>query len=657
MQLGRKTYTFGGLLLAVVLLFAVNIASNSLLTASRVDLTENRLYTLTQGTKNILQNLDEPITLRLFLSRDQITRLPGLNSYARRISELLREYERRGAGKLKLRIVDPEPFSEEEDRAVAYGLRGVSMDDGASVLYFGLVGTGATDQEEVIPFFSQSREEFLEYDLTKMVYQLSNPKQKVVGLLSGLPIDGTMPMPGQPMSPQSMARPWAVVQQIRQLFEVETVPTDAEKIPDEVDVLMVIHPKDLSRLTRYAIDQFVLAGGRALVFVDPNSESDRSGPAMLGGGIPGSSDLPELFKQWGIQRVTAKVAGDLQTAEQVRFSNQGRAAVAEYPVWMNLQPTQFNADDVVTGQLGNLVFATPGILEMQETVGITVTPLIQTTPSAMQIDASQLRFVEDPRVLLRQYQPGGKPLMLAARISGNAKTAFPEGKPEPDPQPSDETPGQTPEGEEGDATADADPRPHLSESVEDINLIVVADTDLLNDRFWVQTQNLLGTQIHIPTAANGSFVINALDSLVGSNDLISVRSRGQYSRPFIKVAEIQEKAELQFRQKEQELLNRLRETEEKLVEIENRKQGDDSVILNDAQKSEIEQFRSEKIRIRKELRGVRHELHKNIERLEGWTKFINIGLMPILIGLGGVLIGLYQAKRRKARKNIHAHAQ
>jgi ABC-type uncharacterized transport system involved in gliding motility auxiliary subunit len=363
--------------------------------------------------------------------------------------------------------------------------------------------------------------------------------------------------------------------------------------------------------------------------------------------------MPVLLKQWRVQRVPAKVAADLQLAEQVRFASDGRAAVADYPVWMNVPPSQYSPDDIVTGQLGNVVFATAGVLEIQDGEEPDVTPLIQTTENAMQVDASLLRFLEDPTVLLREYQPGGIPLVLAARISGRSKTAFPDGPP---PQPEANTKGSSEDNAPADQTPagsdDPETKPHLAESNGDINVIVVADTDMLNDRFWVQTQNLLGTQLHIPTAANGTFVINALESLVGSSDLISVRSRGQYSRPFTKVAEIQQDAELKFRQKERELLDRLSATEAKLAELETRKQDDDALILNDAQLQEIENFRQERVRIRKELRAVRHELHKNIAGLETWTKFLNIGLMPILIGFGGVLIGLYHRKHYHVRAEV-----
>ena len=652
MSKNKYWLTWGGLVLAVVLLFAVNVFSNAAFTSARVDLTENSLFTLTEGTKNILKNLEEPITLRLFLSQKQATRLPGITTYTQRVREMLREYERQAQGQINLYLIDPEPFSEEEDRAVGYGVRGVPLDDGGTQFYFGLAGTNSTDDEQVIPFFSLDREQLLEHDLTKMVFQLSNTEARRIGLLSTLPLDGGMPTM-QAMS-QGMPQPWVVLEQMRQLFTVTTIDTDVRVIPDDIAVLMIVHPKQLPNSTLYAIDQFVLRGGRVLVFVDPNAELDRD-PGMMGmGAPPGSSDLEPLFKAWGVELVDAKVAGDLSIAQRVRYGQAQNQGVVDYPVWMSVPVEQNNPDDVVTAQLGNLVFASAGILNDLQQDGVTVNPLVQTTPNAAQFDVAQLRFITDPTVLLSGYQPGGSELNLAVRISGKVETAFKDGAP-PVEQVQDEQSG----GDESapvETEAEVTLPPHRDESSDDVNLIVVADTDMLGDEFWVQAQNFLGTRLFIPSAANGDFVINALDSLSGSNDLISVRSRGQFSRPFTKVAQIQQAAEIKFRQKEQELLLSLQETESKLIELEKGNQNEQQLILSVEQEQEIARFREEKIRIRRDLRDVRHQLHQDIERLEGVTKFFNIGFMPLLVGISGVLIGVSQSRRRRrmARKKRDA---
>ena len=633
-----RLLTGSGLAVAVVLFFTVNVLSHVAFRSARFDLTEQRLYTLTEGSRNILQGLDEPVTLRVYLSKKLAVELPGIQGYTNRVLELVQEYEQAAGGNLILHVIDPEPFSEEEDRAVGYGLRGVPLDQGNTQFYFGLVGTNATDDQELIPFFQQSREEFLEYDLTKLVYRLGNPKQKVVGLLSTLPVDGGPQMPF-PQAPGGSA-PWMIMDSIRELMEVKVLDKAVTEIPEAVDVLMVVHPKQLGEPTLYAIDQFVLRGGRAVVFVDPHSEADRVLPNPqnpMGMQAPRNSDLGRVFDAWGIELVDEKVVGDLPLAKKVNFQKQSRMMVADYPVWIDLTPRQLNAEDVVTAKLPNLTMASAGVLRKKEGSATEWTPLVETDEQAMQIDAARLRMMPDVEGLLRDYRPEGEPLTLAARLTGKVKTAFPDGRPE--------AADADPSGNPGADKASKQP-PHLAESADPINVIVVADTDMLQDRFWVQVQNFLGQRIGIPTSANNDFVTNALDNLTGSHDLISVRNRGSFSRPFTLVRAIQQEAEMQFRQKEQVLQQRLKETERKIQELQSRKEDQTTVILSTEQEAALDGFRQELVATRKELRNVQHELQKNIESLENVVKFLNIGLMPLAIAVGGVVFSAYTMRRR-----------
>ncbi len=639
-----RLLTGSGLAVAVVLFFTVNVLSHVAFRSARFDLTEQRLYTLTEGSRNILRGLDEPVTLRLYLSKKLAVELPGIQGYTNRVLELVQEYEQAAAGNLILHVIDPEPFSEEEDRAVGYGLRGVPLDAGNVQFYFGLVGTNATDDRELIPFFQQSREEFLEYDLTKLVYRLGNPKQKVVGLLSTLPMDGGPQMPF-PQAPGSA--PWMIMDSIRELMEVKVLDKAVTDIPEDVDVLMVVHPKQLGDPTLYAIDQFVLRGGRAVVFVDPHSEADRVLPNPqnpMGMQAPRNSDLGRVFDAWGIELVNGKVVGDLPLAKKVNFQKQSRMMVADYPVWIDLAPRQLNAEDVMTAKLPNLTMASAGILRKKEDSAIEWTPLVETDDQAMQIDAARLQFMPDIEGILRAYRPEGETLVLAARLTGKVKTAFPDGRPEAADSEEKE------QGAPGDDKKTKQP-PHLAESADPINVIVVADTDMLQDRFWVQVQNFLGQRIGIPTSANNDFVTNALDNLTGSHDLISVRNRGSFSRPFTLVRAIQQEAEMQFRQKEQVLQQRLKETERKIQELQSGKEDQTTVILSAEQEAALDGFRQELVATRKELRNVQHELQKNIESLENVVKFLNIGLVPLVIAGGGVVFSAYTMRRR-----IRGHA-
>ena len=633
-----KILTTSGLLIAIALLLAVNIISDKTLKTARLDLTENQLYTLSEGSKNILKNLEEPVTLRFFLSQKLATSLPGINSYTIRVRELLEEYQRAAGNNIKLQIVDPEPFSEAEDQAEGYGLQGVPVDSSNTMFYFGLAATSSTDDEESIPFFTPNRAEFLEYDLTKLIYQLANPKQKVVGLMSSLPIQGNTKASLFPT--QNAVEPWMIVDHLKQLFEVQNVETDVEVIPDDVDILMIVHPKDFSDSTLYAIDQFVLKGGRVIVFADPYSEAyvpptDPKNPfaAMQ---APRNSDLSKLFDAWGLEIASDKVVGNLRTAQKVQVKKANRATVITYPVWMDLDGEQyFNTEDIITGKLGNIVLATPGAIVEKGDVETEIIPLIVSGEKSMQIETSKLGFFAEPENLVREFKPEVK-FTLAARITGKVKTAFPDGKPKDNESDESEISDQP----ESDSQ-------HLTESVESINLIVVADTDLLEDKFWVQVQNIFGQRVALPHAANATLVSNALDNLSGSNDLISVRNRGNFARSFTLVEEIQQEAEQQFREKEKELQARLQEADQKIRDLQKQKQKGNELMLSVQQEQEIDRFRAEKIKIRKELRNVQHELQKNIESLETQMKFINIGLMPLLIGFVGISLGFLSRRQRK----------
>jgi ABC-type uncharacterized transport system involved in gliding motility auxiliary subunit len=633
-----------GLVVGLILLFAINILSSETLTSARADLTQGRIYTLSKGTQNVLSKIEEPITLRLYLSKKLATRLPEFTSYAVRVEDLLREYQREAGGNIRLQVIDPEPFSREEDRAVGYGLRAAPVNNREDMFFFGLVGTNSVDDEEIIPFFTREREEFLEYDVTKLIHNLNEVKQPVVSLLSSLPVEGTGPRAAlRGLS----APPWMVVEQMKQLFEVRSLDASTESVPGDTDVLVLVHPKNLSERMLYAIDQFVLRGGRVLAFVDANAEAEQ-GVNMGGFAMPARSrrsELDRLLEAWGVVLENDKIIGDLELAARVRMDRDGRELTFDYPVWFTVQPAQMNQDDIVTRQLGNLSLGTPGSLVPAAGAGTTFSPLIHTTRGAAVFSPDQVALTEDPQNLLRSYRPEDRTFTLAARISGKVETAFPDGKPR----------SETAEGKSEEKTTETDSgneaagpgEPPLRESESEVNIVVVADTDLLQDQFWVAVQDFLGTRIAVPTAANGTFVVNAVDNLAGSGDLISVRNRGSFVRPFERVNEIREQAELRFRQKEQELIDRLERTERRLVELEESRQSDDEMVLTPAQQQELMEFRQERLRIRKDLRDVRHRLRREIESLEDWLKFVNIALVPIFVALSGVGVAIWRARRRQ----------
>lgn len=641
--MNKKVLTGSGLIMAAVLFGVFNMVSNAAFSTTRFDLTEHGLYTLSEGTKNVLKSLREPITLRFYLSKALANGLPGIKSYATRVQEMLEEYAQVAGDQLFLEVIDPEPFSEEEDRAVAFGLQGIPLDGGSTQFYFGLAGTSSTDELEVISFFQPEREEFLEYDLTKMVHTLANPRKKVLGLLSTLPIDGSGGMPF--MAQQGGSQPWLILSHIEQMFEVKKIEPTAAAIPEEISVLMIVHPKSLSEATLYAIDQYVLRGGHAMIFVDPLAESDSGGGNPMnpmGGGGPRNSDMPSLFAAWGLELVKGQVLGDLPLAKKVQVQQQNRLQVVDYPVWIDFRQEHFSDKDIVTAQVPSITVASAGIIRKKGETGTTVEPLIQSDEAAMQIEASRLSVMPDVSGLLNSYRPEGEKFIVAARVTGKVKTAFPEGKPKAAAN-SSENPDMASE-------AETQTKDHLTESNDSINVIVVADSDILQDRFWVQVQNFFGQRIGIPNSGNGTFVTNALDNLTGSNDLISVRSRAGYSRPFTLLRMLQQEAEQRFRQKEQVLQEQLKATERKIQELQGQKPEGNAMILSVEQQEAMGQFRKELLQVRKELRGVQHELGKNIESVERWVKFINIGLVPLLIGIVGVWISSSGIRKKGSPK-------
>lgn len=606
----KLMYSGVGLLLIAVAFLAFNMLSALGLGNARLDLTEQRLYTISDGTERILGELKEPINLYFFYSDKAARDLPVLRNYAVRVEEMLKAYERAADGKIKLHIVDPEPFSEDEDKAAAFGLQAVPASQSGDSIYFGLAGTNSVDDKQVIPFFPLDQEEFLEYQLSQLVQGLAKPEKPVIGLLSGLQING-----GFDMAARQPTAPWMVMEEVRQLFKIDSLKAGIDKIPDEVSVLLLVHPKDLPQASLYAVDQFVLRGGKLLVFVDPYSEADNAAPMMPGDQMDKGSDLEPLFKAWGLRLVPNKVLGDGSYALSVGMG-QGQRPV-RHAAWLALPQRAMNHDDVTTAGLESINVATSGILEPVEGAKTQFVPLLQSSEYAMPLDAARFAALANPEELIRDFNPTGERYAIAARITGSAQSAFPDGI----------------EGQKDGL-----------KSADNINVIAVADTDLLSDRMWVQVQDFFGQRVPQPFADNSGFAINALDNLSGSDALISVRSRGRFSRPFEVVEALQRDAEAQFRVKEEDLQKRLADTEQQLASLQSQ-DPNKALELTPEQQAALKQFVDEKLRIRKELREVRFQLNANIEELGRTLKLANILLVPLLLTIGVLLLWLW--RRRK----------
>jgi ABC-type uncharacterized transport system involved in gliding motility auxiliary subunit len=618
----------GGALVALALLFiGLTVLFNHTLRGWRLDLTQNRLYTTAAGTDRILANIKEPINLYFFYSEKTAQQLPQLKTYGTRVREFLEELTARSNGKLHLHLIDPQPFSEEEDRAAELGVRGAPLGTAGGQFYFGLAGTNATDGHAAIEFFDPNKEQFLEYDVVKLIYQLANAKKPVVAWLSSLPMEAAYDPQGG-----GMRQAWVVYSEAKQLFDVRPLAPTATKIDPDTNVLVLVHPKNLSPATEFAIDQYALRGGHILVFVDPLAQFDNSGAdpqnPMAAMGADKSSHFGPLLTAWGVQFNPAVVVADRGHALSVTM-RQGEEPVLHLGV-LGLNKDSFTADDVITAGLSNVNVAFAGALEPIKDAKTRFEPLLQSSTDAALLPVARFRLLMEPASLLDGFKPSGRRYTLAARVSGPVHSAFPAGPPAGVTLP----PGQL----------------DLKVSAKPLNLVVFADADMLSDFLWVRSQDFFGQRLTQAWASNGDLVQNALDNLAGSTDLISVRGRASYTRPFERVEKLRRAANERFHAKEQELEQQLQATEEKLTALE-AKGGDKpsaALLVTPEQEKEIAHFQLEKLRIRKELRAVRAGLDADINNLGTTLKIINIVAVPALFAALALFIATWRRRSRNA---------
>ncbi len=631
-----------GGLLGLILLLAVNAIANAQMRSTRLDLTEERLYTLSDGSTRIVERVDEPIRLTLYSSKDIATKMASVQRYATRVRELLEEFALRSDGKIALEIVDPEPFSEEEERAASEGVQGVPLPSGES-LFLGLSGTNSVGDTEVIPFFDPGKEAFLEYDVAKLVHSLTHLDKGVVGILSSLPVEGGAP---SPMAPRGGQR-WQIVDEVSELFETRFLQPTVDEIPADVEVLVLIHPKGLSEATLFAIDQYVLRGGNALVFVDPHCEADQAGadPSDPLAAMERSkrSDLPRLFKAWGIELVPGKFAGDRQNALPVPIGSGQRRQQIDFVGYVELAPEYLDQDDPVSSQLQMVRFGMPGALRQVPGATTTFTPLAHTSEDSMLIDVSQLQYAPQPEELLRNFVPEMQELTLVARVHGAAQSAFPDGSPVE--LPADEA-DAAPEAAEGEAAGAQDAS--LAEG--QINVIVFADCDLLTDRFWVSKQSFGGATLVSKTADNGDFLLNCVENMAGGDDLIGIRAGGKYSRPFEKVDDLRREAETRYLTEKRELEAKQQQIQGQINEIIRSATPGSELILTPEQEEELRRKQEEEHEIRRRLRDVEFDLRKDIERLGTRVKLANILLVPALVAVAALGLGLFRGQRAKSHR-------
>ena len=611
---------------AVTFFLLINIISFKLITNIKVDLTSNKLYTVSDNTKEIISNIKEPINIKLFFSDSLSKDIPQIREYEKRVRELLLSYKGISNNKIQLEILDPQPFTDLEDLATLYGIQGLQLNTEGERFYFGAVMTNSVDDTIVIPFFDLARERFLEYDLTKTIFNLANTEKPTIGLVSGLPFAGRVDnSSGTP----NFEEPFYLHSKIQELFNLRDLSINVTSIPEEIDQLLVIHPQKLSNETLYAIDQFVLSGKGTIFFVDPFSEYQKTNTPSneQTANIP-ESNLEKLFNTWGFSVEPGMLVGDIINGRKVSIGNPNEQKIITYVLWIALQDNLISKKDIITSNLDYVFFKSAGSINNLNTNStLTINPLISSSKKSMLIERFKIQFRADPEGLIKDFIPTEKVYTMGARIKGSIISSFND-------------------KELKELTVDTNN--HIKKN-DNINILVYADTDLLTDNTWVSQQDLFGRDNITPIADNGRMVINSLESMSGGENMISLRGRGTSNRPFIVVEELQKNAELAFREKELSLQQDLEETEKNLQNIKNNSENDGN--FNSQQSEAIKSFNKRISKIRKDLRLVQRELNQDIKNLETNLKLINIWLMPFLVFALFISIRFYEIKKRKTFNN------
>jgi ABC-type uncharacterized transport system involved in gliding motility auxiliary subunit len=642
MKLGSKTLA---VLLLLVGLVLVNYLASSV--PARLDLTAESIYSLSPGTKAMLGKIEESITLELYFS-ENATGLPiAYKNYATRVQEMLRQYVRSGGGKLTLSVINPRPDTPEEERATAAGLTPQIAQTGGEQFFFGLVVTQA-DQQKNIPAFTPQREQFLEYDLSKLIYSVQQFDKPKLGLLTSLPLQGSSPqemqmmmMTGRQPQPSQF-----IIEEWRQSFDIVPVEPTAAELPADLDALAVVHPQNLSSALQFAVDQFLLNGSPVFLCVDPSSEYfKRQGgrqAMMMGGPQPNvSSDLPTLLSAWGLTYNSQNVVGDLENATQVQAQP---GTLVRYPIWPSLRTENFNSTSLPTAQLNSMLFIEPGSVSLNSGTSLTFTPLIESSMQSGDVPVSSLQFAQ-PDDVSRQLTVSGKKT-IAALVTGKFKTAFPNGAPKEEPKPDEQ---KNDDAQKNSDTNDAKAQPsadtpHLSESKSTSTLLFVADTDWLFDDYSVRKFNFFGQTAAEPFNDNLAFAANAMDFLAGSQDLVSIRGKGTSLRPFDVVRRMEVEAQQRYREKLTDLEARLQKVQTQLTELQGKQSEGNRLIASPEVTKAIEDYQQQSAALRSERRQIRRALREDIDALENGLLITNLVASPLLVAAFG--IWFYRARRR-----------
>ena len=606
----------------IFLFLFFNIIMFKILVNKKIDLTTDKLYTVSENTKSIIKNLSEPINIKLFFSNSLSKELSQIRDYEKRVRELLMSYKKISNKNITIEIIDPRPFTDQEDLANVYGIQGLQLNEEGERFYFGAVFSNSVDDTTVIPFFELDREQFLEYDLTKTIYNLANTTKPNIGLISGLPLVGRV---NNSQGNAQYERPFFIYQTLSEFFNVIDLSLEVSEIPQNVDQLLIVHPKNLSDVTLYAIDQFVMTGKGVTIFTDPFSEFDNNLSKPESEKDFSNSNLSRLFTSWGFDMKPGMVIGDIVNGRKVSLGPSNDQKIVTYVLWLAIQQNLLSNTDIITSNLDYIFLKSAGSIENLNTnSSLVIEPLISTSKESMLIERYKMQFRADPEQLLKDFESQDKSYIIGARIKGELDSAFTM---------------------EDIKKIELDTKQHIN-NIKDANIILFADTDLLSDNTWISEQDMFGRNSITPIADNGRMVVNSIESMSGGRNLIGLRGRGSSNRPFLVIEDLQKKAELSFREKQISLQNELQGTEDKLKEIQSNQLGSSESKTSEQNKA-IEEFQRKILSIRKQLRDVQRQLNADIERLENNIKILNIWTMPLIVIILYFFIKVFTEKRRK----------
>jgi ABC-type uncharacterized transport system involved in gliding motility auxiliary subunit len=633
-----ETYLYStvGVVAMLAFLAGLNVMSGAL--KVRLDVTAEKAHTLSAGTRAILAKLDTPVRVRFYFSQveNATPQSVALATYARQVEDVLSALCQAAKGKLIVEKYNPEPDSDAEDSAKLDGIEGQPLPPYGEAFYLGMAFS-QLDAKVAIPFLSPSRERLLEYDLARAISRVTQVEKPVVGVMSALAVFG---MPSNPMMMQMGQRgqePWLFISELQSDFTVREIPMTAESIDAEVRVLVVIYPRDITEATQYAIDQFVLRGGKLIALVDPLSIADNRNPGMnpLQRAAAGGSNLERLFKAWGVEYDAGKVLADM-TYKTMIGGRDGRPQ--ETPTVLSLTRDAINAEDIATSQLDNLLLAYPGAFTGTPAAGLTQTVLLKSSPNSQLVEKMLAEFGG----VDRDFKPAEKEYALALRLTGKFKTAFPDGKPGAAATPKAEGDGTT-------STATNVVDASLKESASENSVVLIADSDILFDPVVARVQNLLGYRIVDPLNGNLNLGQSLVELMAGDSNLIAVRSRATLNRPFTVVRQMEEKAQESYRSQIRQLEESAQETQQRLSELQNAKSSDQRFVLSPEQQEQLTRLRQKEAEVNRELKDVRRRLRQDVDSLQHRIKVLGIAAMPLAVTLTGILAAVYKRKKTAAK--------